>query len=165
MTPERGAIPVDLDKPRIIFFDHVATAELIRQYGPTFVAALYELAGEGTGRYVRLKDADALAFFLWAGVQRDARAASEEYTLDQAKEQIRPWTIVRIFNAVVMAITGATYTPPLPGKTPAAAKPATPAAMKGPGPTKVTTSLKRSGSPSASSAGRPRSSGSRRRGK
>jgi len=153
-----------------------ATWLLIQQYGEGFIPELYTLTGavadDPKSRTIKLKSMDALAYFLWAGLQADALRHDEEFTLEQAAEQLRPFTYTRIFNAVVVALVGGTLTPAAPGKTEAAqARPARPAmktpatlAAKGPGPTKVSTSLKRSGGRSGSRAGRNGSSGSRRPG-
>lgn len=165
MELQRGFIPIDLDKRRTLAFDHNATWLLIQKYGPRFLPELYRVKD---GSLFELVSMDALAYFLWAGLQRDARQNREELTLEQVAEFLRPWTYVSIFERVILAVVGATATPALPGKEAAdggAAKPAAgaKAAPSNPGPTKVTTSMKRSGSRSTSSAGRRKPSGTRRR--
>ncbi|HZL20540.1 MAG TPA: hypothetical protein VFG23_22605 [Polyangia bacterium] len=168
LTPQRGAIAIQLDRPRVLFFDMNATWLLIQKYGHSFIPELYTLTGEITddprSRSLQLKSMDALAYFLWAGLQADAKQHGEEFTLEQATEQLRPFTYTKIFNAVVVALVGGTLTPAAPGKTEAEpARPARPA-TKGPGPTRVSTSLKRSAGPSGSRAGRRNTSGSPHRG-
>jgi hypothetical protein len=152
LTPQRGAIAIDLDRPRILFFDMDATWLLIQKYGESFVPELYTLSG-GIGdplaqRELKLKSPDALAYFLWAGLQADAKEHGEDLTLAEARAQLRPWTYTRIFQAVVLALVGGTSTPVPPGKPEApAARPAAAAkktAKANPGPTRVSTSSKRS---------------------
>ena len=162
LTLQRGAIPVDLDIPRILIFDMKATWLLIQKYGSQFLPALYVAKGGPDGKpSVELKDMEALQFFLWAGLQTDAAHQEQEFTLEMAADQLRPFTYTRIFRAVVLALMAGTTTPAQPGKTPATGAAAKPAAKAkpAPGPTRVSTSLKRSGSPTRSSAGRRNSSG------
>jgi hypothetical protein len=170
LNVQRGAIPVDLDRQRTLIFDHAATWLLIQRYGPRFITELYRVK---EGNRFELVSMDALAYFLWAGLQRDAKQRGEELTLVQAADFLRPWNYNQIFERVIFAVVGATATPAMlatgaQGKGSAdgeAAKPAagTKAAPQQPGPTKVMTSMKRSVSPTRSSAGRRTSSGSRRR--
>lgn len=167
LTLQRGAIPVDLDRRRILFFDHAATWILVQKYGPRFLPELYRVKDPKTFEF-ELVSMDALAFFLYAGLQADAKRNGEELTLEQAAEFLRPWNFSQVFNRVVLAVVGATATPAMQGKETAdggAAQPAAEAkaAPPNPGPTRVTTSMKRSGSHSTSSAGRRTSSGPRRR--
>jgi hypothetical protein len=159
LTAQRGAVAVPLDKPRILFFDMPATWLLIQRYGKHFVPALYKVTPQGE---LELQDIEALAYFLWAGLQAECKLTGDTFTLEQAADQIRPFSYVRIFNAVVVALVGGTSAPP--GKTAAAGAAAEPAANApaDPGPTRVSTSSKRSGSPTASSAGRNKPSGRRR---
>ncbi|HSU19907.1 MAG TPA: hypothetical protein VLI45_09220 [Acidobacteriaceae bacterium] len=164
LSLQRGAIPVELDRTRILFFDHAATWLLVQKFGPAFLTKLYRVKDKNV---FELVDMDALAFFLFAGLQRDAKQHGEDLTLEQAQEFLRPWTYTLIFHAVIFAAVGATASPALPGKAAADASAAEPPAPKQaapshPGPTKVTTSTKRSASPSRSSAGRKPSSGRRR---
>jgi len=162
LTLQRGAIPVDLDIPRTLIFDMRATWLLIQRYGSQFLTALYVAKSLPGGKsWVELKDMEVLQYFLWAGLQADARQRGEEFTMDMAAEQLRPFTYTKIFNAVVVALMADTTTPVQPGKTPATGTAAKPAAKAKPtpGPTKVSTSLKRSASPTRSSAGPRRSSG------
>lgn len=158
MTPERGAIAITLDRPRVLFFDSAATFRLVSKYGPRFAGALYELVGQE----LQMKNEEALIDFLYIGLQADAKLSGADFTLEMAKGAIRPWTVMKIFNATVLALTGAISTPGVElGKASArvaAAKPSaeTPAAQK---PQKVSTTSKRNGSRSRSSGGRRDSSG------
>lgn len=165
---QRGQWPVDLDRRRILFFNDKATWLLYQQFGARFLPKLYTIPNPKQPLEWKLESMDALAFFLWAGLQWDARRHGEELTLELVAGLIHPWNLDRIFRAVVFAVVGATAAPGLPGKESAdgvAAKPAagTKAAPKHPGPSKVSTSLKRSASPTRSSAGRRTSSGKPRR--
>src|SRR6185437_15472565 len=169
LTLQRGAIPVDVDRQRILFFDHNATWLLLQKYGPRFIIELYRVPDPKVPRF-ELVSMDALAFFLFAGLQADAKRRGEELTLEQAQAFLTPWTYEKIFERVVYAVVGATATPAMLGKAAAddaAAKPsAEPKAAPAhphPGPTKVTTSLKRSASPSRSSTGPRKPSGRARR--
>jgi hypothetical protein len=110
---QRGAHPVKLDRERILFFDHIATFELTNKYGPLFMAALYEVqVMPDKSVKVKLKDPEAVPYFLWQGLQAEARENREEVSLEFATAQIRPWTMKKIFDALVMALTGATYVAP-----------------------------------------------------
>jgi hypothetical protein len=156
LTPQRGAIPVDLDRPRVLFFDHNATWLLIQKYGERFVPELYRVNEK---RELVLHSMDALAYFLWAGVQRDALEQGAPFTLTDAQDALRPYTYTRIFKAVLLAVVGGTAAPAPPGKPqapgaepePSAADPeetgtARAASPPEPGPTKVMTSSRRSAS-------------------
>ncbi len=162
ITPQRGAIAIDLDRTRLLFFDLSATWLLIQKYGHGFIAELSTLDKD---RNVELKSLDVLAYFLFAGLQAEAKQRGEDVTLEQAQEFLRPYTYLRVFRAVILALNGAASTPDQPGKLQAAepaAKPAVdtpPDPEKGPGPTKVSTSMKRSASRSRSSTGGRKRSG------
>lgn len=166
LTLQRGAIPVELDRTRILFFDMAATWLLIQRYGPRFLPELYRVKD---GDQFELVSMDALTFFLYAGLQADAKQRGEELTLEQAAGFLRPWSYARIFQAVIFAVVGANATPAMlaagsQGKGAAdgaAAKPAAEpeAAPQHPGATKVSTSMRRSASPTRSSTGRRRGSG------
>lgn len=173
LSLQRGAVPVNLDRPRVLFFDHAATWLLIQRFGPNFLPELYTVdTTPGAAEPLKLKSMDALVFYLWAGLQREATTAGETLTLDEVGLFVTPFDYLKIFNSVVIALGGATRTPSQ-GKAEAPAGPAqasgTATAGDGsatqpqPGPTRVTTSMKRSGSRTHRSAGRPRSSGSPRR--
>lgn len=141
---QRGAVPITLDRPRTLFFDMAATCLLAQKYGPAFIGELYVFEGKGS---FKLKSADAMAVFLWAGLQAELADTDEELTQEQAAAFIRPWTFNAIFNALVLAVIGATATPEVPGKAAgAAAGPAAvPAAKR-----RASTSRRRSGSTAAS---------------
>lgn len=146
IEPQRGAIPITLGDPgrlRTLFFPMSATWLLVERYGVNFLGELYTVKNSK----LTLKSLDALRFFLWAGLQAELVDTDETFTEDEAAELLRPWTFERIFNAVVMAVTGATVTPALPGKGNAAVAPASPSAVRAPA--KASTSTKRRGSSAA----------------
>ena len=118
IAPQRGAVPITLDRERVLFFDMAATWLLAQRFGFRFIRALYTVEGEGKDAKVELTNPDALAFFLWVGLRADL-ADDEVLTREDVEAFIRPWNFEPIFNAIVLAITGATATPPLkdePGK-------------------------------------------------
>lgn len=158
----RGARPITLDRERWLFFGNEAVWLLYQEYGPLFATALYTAEKKDGKAELRLKSMEALVFFLWVGLQADAKLHEEELTIERVRELIVPFNFVRIFNSLVLALAVAISAPEPPGKAPAAGSPAAPAAPKAPGPTKVSTSLKRSASPTPSSAGRQKRSGKRR---
>jgi len=142
------AVPVSLDRERILIFDHKATFLLMQRYGLRPYVALYEtvpVPGQPKQHTVRIRDIDALAYFLWVGLQRDAQDAGETLTLEQAQAFISPMTLEAIFNAMLPAISS-----PFQRKNgePASAAGA-PAGEDEPAKTKSTTGLKRSASPAA----------------
>jgi len=146
ISAARGAIAITLDRPRILFFDMAATWMLVQRYGAGFVRELYILEGMGLNRKVKLKHPDALRFFLWAGLQAEISDTGETLTEEDAAALIHPCTFEPIFNALVMAITGAISTPAPPGKLEAPpAPPPSPAGKRKP----ASTSAKRSASPVA----------------
>lgn len=131
ISAARGAIAITLDRPRILFFPMDATFVLVRKYGVDFLSELYTVDRREGGAKLTLKSPDALRFFLWQGLQ--AEISDTEEVLDEAEagEFIMPWTIATIFNALVMALTGAMSTPPeAPGKKLAEGSPASPAAKR-----------------------------------
>lgn len=152
ITPQRGAIPVTVgDPPRVrtLFFPMLATAALVDQYGIGFLGALYKVVPDPADpkkTKLELKSMDALRFFLWAGLQEELADTGETLSENEAGEFLRPWTMMTIFNAVVMAVTGATATPALPGKNeaPEPAKASQVVAFK-----KPSTSTRRKGSTAA----------------
>ena len=131
LTEQRGAIPITLDRPRVLFFGMNATFLLVNRYGQNFAAGLYEIetSADRSRMPLKLKSADALCFFLWAGLQEEL-ADGEELTLDEVKSFVRPWVIRELFKALVLALTGAMYVPAAPGKESAATPAAKPAARK-----------------------------------
>jgi hypothetical protein len=145
---QRGAHPIALDRPRILFFDLAATWLLVAKYGLNFNTALYSVARGETTTSLNLKSLIALQFFLWAGLQSDL-AEGEVLTLEQTAEFMRPWLLIDIFNKTVLALTGQMATPDLPpGKAAAAATP-TSAANKSRPSRKGSTSTRRNASHSA----------------
>lgn len=124
---QRGAMPIELDRPRTIFFDMAGTWLLVQRYDIDFMRELYLVERtDGKTSDLRLKSQDALGYFLWAGLQAELADTEETLTLEQAKALIRPWTLREIFEAMVKALTGATHTPALPGKEAAAGAAAKP---------------------------------------
>ena len=156
ITAQRGAVSVVIEgEERKLWFDMAATWLLIQKYGPKFFKELYRVVGDGEFELVSM---DALGYFLYVGLQEDAKRKHRTITLQEAQDFLRPWTYAEIFQAVLYAVVGATVTP---GKAPAtdpAAKPVADAPAD-PGPTKVSTSKKRSASRSRSSVGSRRGSG------
>ena len=162
----RGGTPIDLDRTRVLFFDKAATWLLVQRYGTAFLAALYAPGKNGA---VELQSMDVLAFFLWAGLQAQARELGEDLTPERVEEFIVPLKIGEILNKVIIALARGIQTPPEPGK--AEAVPASPAGAaeapaarhpRGPGPTRASTLQTRSASQRRSSAKRPTTSGTRR---
>jgi hypothetical protein len=147
ITAARGAIAITLDRPRILFFDLAGTWLLVQRYGAGFVRELYSLEKSLAGRTVKLKSTDALRYFLWAGLQAEISDTGEVLTEEDAAEFIHPWTLENIFNALVMAITGAISTPAPPGKPEASAPPPSPPATSKK--TKASTSARRNASRAA----------------
>jgi hypothetical protein len=153
ITASRGAIAITLgDVPRLrtLFFPKSATALLVEKYGVGFLGALYTVKrnpADAKQTKLELKSLDTLAYFLWAGLQEEISGTGEYLSENEADEFIRPWTLVNIFNATVMAITGAVSTPAQPGKAEAAeAKTASPSAAGA----RASTSTRRRGSRAAS---------------
>jgi hypothetical protein len=135
IAASRGAIAITLGDParlRTLFFAKSATALLVEKYGVGFLGALYTVKRnplDAKETRLELKSLDTLAYFLWAGLQEEISDTDEVLTEAEGDEFIRPWTLQNIFNAVVMAITGAVSTPAQPGKAEAAeAKTASPSA-------------------------------------
>jgi hypothetical protein len=123
ITAQRGAIAITLgDTPRrrTLFYSMGPTWLLVEKYGVGFLGELYTSEQVGGQSRLKLKSLDALRFFLWAGLQEEISGTGEELTEAEVGDFIRPWTMQNIFNAVVMAVTGAVSTPVLPGKAEAA---------------------------------------------
>jgi hypothetical protein len=156
----RGGMPLDLDRQRVVFFDKFATAALVKKYGDEFPASLYsakidnpDAVKKGARPILRaeVKDVDVLAFFLFAGLQLDARENDEELTEAQVEDWVIPSTFRAISNAVVVALTLGIHAPVPPGKTSAATASPAATAKKGPG---ASTSQRRKGSRTGSSSKR-----------
>jgi hypothetical protein len=120
---QRGAIPVELDRPRILFFPLDATELLIQKYGVNFNSALYSADRAGDGKVtLQLKSLKVMAYFLWAGLQWEL-GDGEDLSLKQVEAEIPPYRVTKLFEALTMALTGAHATPSLPpGKVSAAAE-------------------------------------------
>ena len=145
---QRGAIPVDLDRPRVLFFALDATELLIQRYGVDFNAALYSAKRVDGVVNLELKSLKAMAYFIWAGCQWQL-AEGETFTLAQVEEQMVPFKVKDLFGRLTMALTGAHATPEIPpGKGPAAAEAAQSQRRR-----RNSTSTRLSASPSASSDG------------
>jgi len=146
ITASRGAIAITLGDParlRTLFFAKSATALLVTKYGVGFLGALYTVKREANDTKLELKSLDTLTYFLWAGLQEEISDTDEVLTEAEVEQFLRPWTLQNIFNATVMAITGAVSTPAQPGKAEAAdAQTASPSA----GGAKASTSTRRRGS-------------------
>jgi hypothetical protein len=143
ITAARGAIAITLDRPRILFFGMSATWMLVEKYGVEFLTVLYTVKGKEAR--LSLKSIEALQFFLWAGLQEEISDTDEQLSFEQVGDFLRPWTFTTIFNAVVMAVTGAVSTPAPPGKADAAGAMASPPASRAAA-RKASTSTKRRGS-------------------
>ncbi len=99
--PQRAWIPVSLDRQRVLAFDNRATWLLMERYGPAFTSELYEKRGSG----VHVKNLEAFEYFVWAGLQRDAREAGESLSIEQVQEFIRPMYVPELFRALLVAIS------------------------------------------------------------
>jgi len=108
MTPDatRAHISIDLDRPRVLCFDHKATFALMQRYGLRPTNALYEtIPLPGRKQELRIRSVEALAFFLYIGLQRDAADAGETLTEAQAEALITPLTIEGIFYALLASLS------------------------------------------------------------
>jgi hypothetical protein len=156
LSPERGAVTLTLDRPYILLYAMRATDLLRTRFGPNYLAALYTV-NHGN---VEITSMEALAYYLWAGLREWVRQTGEEITLEEAENMVRPFTEKRVGAAVLTAVTR-NYMAPLPKAEVHGAPGASGAVDAGPGSTKISTSSRRSASPTASSAGRRRASGRR----
>jgi hypothetical protein len=106
----RFFIPVELDRTRVLAFDSAATFLIFQKFGENFIHELYEADPnapapvKGRGQKLRLRSREAFEFFLWAGLQRDAKAAGEILTLEAVADQIVPTTINDLFSALLVAL-------------------------------------------------------------
>ncbi len=144
---QRGAQPITLDgRRRVCLFDMAATWLLVQKYGLDFATHLYSIGSHDSAvANIELKSINALHFFLWAGLQADAREHKEVLELGDIEPFMRPWLLPQIFNAVFLALVGNTYVPEPKGKDEAASPAAQPAAPKVAGKKKVSTLTMRSG--------------------
>ena len=101
--PTRAHIPVELDRERILCFDHRATWLLMQKYGPSFMSEIFEKDSQLLGG-VRVRSLDVLVYFLWAGLQRDAQEAGETLSIDDVEDLIDPLSIQRLFVGLVRAL-------------------------------------------------------------
>lgn len=107
-NPQRAHIPIELDRQRILCFDHRATFLLMKRYGLRPTSALYETIpeeGDKKKRVLRIRDMDVLVYFLWAGLQRDAQDAEETLTLEQVEEFVSPLLLEPIVYALTSALS------------------------------------------------------------
>jgi hypothetical protein len=123
---QRGAMPIELDRPRIVFFDMAATWLLVQRYGIDFIRELYTIEGKGATAKLKPSSADAVTFFLWAGLQAELVDTGETLALEEVTKLIGPWNFARIFHVLTYALSGATRTPAMPGKDEAAGAAAKP---------------------------------------
>jgi hypothetical protein len=123
--PQRFFIPVELDRRRVLAFDNKATFVVYQKYGAGFWRELYEAdpnapepEEKGKGRAFRIRSLDALEFFLWAGLQRDAEAAGEVLTLEDVAAMILPTTIADLAGALLVALAATQRRPAKKADTP-----------------------------------------------
>src|SRR5579871_218920 len=109
--PARCFIPVELDRLRVLAFDNEATFLVFHKYGDDFFHALYEpdpnapKPAKGEPTKFRIHSREVFEYFLWAALQRDARAAGESLTLEDVAEQILPTTISTLAIALLVALS------------------------------------------------------------
>ena len=103
-NPARFHIPIELDRERVLCFDHIATFRIYQRYGSNFWRELFEADPSAPGA-IRLRSYEALEFFLWAGLQCDAEAAGEELTVEHVRPCIVPESIAEIVSALLMALS------------------------------------------------------------
>jgi hypothetical protein len=107
----RRFVGIEMDRPRVLAFDSAATFLIYQRYGAQFFLELFEPdpnapePGQEERRAMRLRSHDAFVFFLWAGLQRDAKAAGESLTLDQVADQIVPTSIGDLAQSLLVALS------------------------------------------------------------
>lgn len=165
----RGGVPIRLDRPRVLFFDMVATWALMQRYKRDYLSKLYRVEtvtpaeGKTPARLAfELMDIEVLAVYLMLGLQADAKAGGESVTLEQVQSFLLPTTVNEIFELVIAALGRGIQAPAVPGKPDAATASPAAAAPQHPGPTKASTTRKPSASRSRSST-KPRSGSGRKR--
>lgn len=99
----RFFVPVEMDRPRVLAFDSRAAFMIHRRFGASFFFELYERDPEKPGMFV-LRSHDVFVYFLWAGLQRDARAAGEELTIEHVEDQIVPTEIDALAQSLLVAL-------------------------------------------------------------
>jgi hypothetical protein len=104
-NPARYMIPIILDRTRVLFFDHLATFRVYQRYGARFWSELFEPIPGGKKGEIRLRSWEALEFFVWAGLQRDAEAAGEELTVETIRENVVPDNIDTVVACLLVALS------------------------------------------------------------
>ena len=153
---QRGFVPIELDRPRLLRFTLKETWLLIRKYGDGFLMQLYEKDPD-VALGIRLKDPDVMAGFLLIGLSADAEAHGEQLTLEQVEAMVTPVRFLQTFTALVMALTGTHAVPSAEGNGEAGGA-RVEAAGAGPTPPGSTSPKRKAGLPRRS-ASRRRSSG------
>jgi hypothetical protein len=101
---QRFFIPVELDRRRVLAFDNRATFLVFQRYGAGFWRELYEPDPHKPNAF-RIKSLEALEFFLWAALLRDADTAGETISLEDVAALILPDTIVDLSQALLVALS------------------------------------------------------------
>ncbi len=156
LLAQRGAQPLKLDgQQHVIIYDMAATWALVQRFGVGFAFELYNVQPGDTPLQAgfELKSLDTLQFFLYTGLQAEARQKGVAIELEQLEQYMRPWYLPQIFRAVLYAVVGNIFVPEPKGKDEAASPAAQPAARKRAG-KKVSTLTMRSGLPMHRSAGK-----------
>jgi len=100
----RFFVPVQMDRTRVLAFDSAATFLLYQRFGDNFLFELYEQEPGNAAGKLRLRSRDAFVFFLWAGLQRDAKAAGEYLSIADVEDQIVPMSISDLAAALSLAL-------------------------------------------------------------
>lgn len=103
-NPARFMVPIEIDRPRVLFFDHLAAFRIYQRYGSAFWRELFEI-DPAKPKEVRVRSWEALEFFLWAGLQRDAEAAGEELTVETIQQNIVPDNIDTVIACLLIALS------------------------------------------------------------
>jgi hypothetical protein len=103
-NPARFMVPIEIDRPRVLFFDHLASFRIYQRYGSAFWRELFEI-DPAKPNEVRLRSWEALEFFLWAGLQSDAEAAGEELTVETIRENIVPDNVDTVIACLLIALS------------------------------------------------------------
>lgn len=107
---QRFFIPVELDRARVLAFDHKATFLVYQKYGANFWRELYERdpnapePEHSKSHAYRIRSVGALEYFLWAGLQKDAEAAGETLAIEDVRAMILPSTFSDLAGALMMAL-------------------------------------------------------------
>lgn len=123
----RGGVPLKLDRERVVFYTNQSTWLLVKKYGMRFISALYKTVPQsdedvaaGVPPEVEIKDMAVLEHFLHIGLLADAEEQGESLSLQRVQDFITPYTMPRIFNAVIEALGRDVTSAELPGKAEAA---------------------------------------------